>query len=797
MRKDSKNNSRKTNYKKAGICIGMAAVLTCTVFTWGGLSDKKTGFSDQTGTDSNKTSIHTYDIEDLPSEDTRENTIRIHGDSYTVSELSGDAAHNKESDDLMNRSEASIDTGDASTQSEQNIQSEYALNAKIKEVDDASDVVALINDTWEEPEKQDSAELADAEDKNIQKEKTDDTYQLKRLMVLTDGRKLTDDYGASEILHYGKYNEYVLQFETEADTKYAYYELVSDYGKDNCYIDQVVTDEVLATFTGVTDYKTMSWGGSYMGMGYLKAEYDYYQVDRDVTVALIDTGLDTTNKIFNNRVDKRRSFYFKGSDSVKKTTAYVDENGHGTHVAGIIADNTPDNVNFMVLKAFDGDGKSSNLAIRSALQYAVDQKADVVNMSFGWTGMLWAYSSYLKDVLKKAETAGTVVCCAAGNKASDVAMTYPANKENVITVSAIRNNGMFASDYSNYGDMIDFAAPGTAVVSTYLGGGKKSMSGTSMATPHVVAAIAYIKMIEPKLNYKGVKNRLKQYAEDRGTLGWDEKYGWGVIKLHDYFDDMGLDTRYTDYDADGTEKDMPEISFTKKKLTKKYGNADYKYEVTTNSTGKVVYRSSNTAVAEPDQFGYITIKKAGSCTITARVAADANYKSASAGYQLVVSKKDMTKKKVKLSKTSYIYAGKNCKPKAVVSGLARSDYKVTYKNADKPGTAICVITGKGNYSGKIEVPYSINLAKTVITKITNKKSGVSLTWKKVAGAKGYRIYRRTKNGSWKRIRELTSSKKVSFTDKTAKSGKTYEYRVRAKCNKTYGSYSKKIKLKKK
>ena len=75
--------------------------------------------------------------------------------------------------------------------------------------------------------------------------------------------------------------------------------------------------------------------------------------------------------------------------------------------------------------------------------------------------------------------------------------------------------------------MIDFAAPGTAVVSTYLGGGKKSMSGTSMATPHVVAAIAYIKMIEPKLNYKGVKNRLKQYAEDRGTLGWDEKYGWG------------------------------------------------------------------------------------------------------------------------------------------------------------------------------------------------------------------------------------------------------------------------------
>lgn len=94
----------------------------------------------------------------------------------------------------------------------------------------------------------------------------------------------------------------------------------------------------------------------------------------------------------------------------------------------------------MILKTFDDAGKSSNLAIRSALQYAVSQKADVVNMSLGWTGLFWKYSTLLKDVLKKAEASGTVVCCAAGNYATDVSTTYPANRGNVITVTAMNSN---------------------------------------------------------------------------------------------------------------------------------------------------------------------------------------------------------------------------------------------------------------------------------------------------------------------------------------------------------------------
>ena len=79
----------------------------------------------------------------------------------------------------------------------------------------------------------------------------------------------------------------------------------------------------------------------------------------------------------------------------------------------------------------------------------------------------------------------------------------------------MNSNENFAASYSNYGDTVDFCAPGTSVVSTYLKGKYQKMSGTSKATPHITAAVAYEKMIQPSLNYKGVKKVLKKYAVDK------------------------------------------------------------------------------------------------------------------------------------------------------------------------------------------------------------------------------------------------------------------------------------------
>jgi subtilisin family serine protease len=766
---------KKKNYKKAGICIGMAAILASTVFSWDSLHD-----ANRTSTGQTDTTIHTYDMGELASKEQQDHTVQINGKDYTVAGLSDTTEQTDEAMEICDQ-----DIQDESAENRDPV--EYIAGVPVKEAKDASDVVELINDNWDQDYTVPDTETT--EPGSDGSTDSNDKYQLKRLMVLTDGAQLTDSYGASEILHYGDYNEYVLQFDTTADTEYAYYELADAYGTDHCFIDQVVDSDILADVPDIEDHNSLSWGGSVMGFGYLKAEYDYYVIDQEVTVAIIDTGLDATNKIFKGRIDTKHSYCFQGKDKVSKNKAYTDGNGHGTHVAGIIADNTPENVKLMILKTFDDAGKSSNLAIRSALQYAVSQKADVVNMSLGWTGLFWKYSTLLKDVLKKAEASGTVVCCAAGNYATDVSTTYPANRGNVITVTAMNSNENFAASYSNYGDTVDFCAPGTSVVSTYLKGKYQKMSGTSMATPHITAAVAYVKMIQPSLNYKGVKKVLKKYAVDKGTYGWDPQYGWGYVNLHDYFDQSGLKVQYTDYDENGNEKPESQTAFSKQTVTREYGSKAYRYKVTTNSEGKVTYQSSNTRIAEADEKGYISIKGVGSCTITATVGADAAYKTTLASYTLTVTPKDISGLTATLSKKVYQYAGKSCKPSVTVAGLNKEDYTVTYRNAKKVGSATCVVTGTGNYTGKIECPYTIRLAAAELKTVANQKSGLSLTWDSVPGAEGYRIYRRTYKGKWQRIGDINSGDTLTYVDTSAKSGTWYAYRIRARKGTSFGAYS--------
>jgi subtilisin family serine protease len=624
---------------------------------------------------------------------------------------------------------------------------------------------------------------------DLDKYDADSYYALKRIMVLTDGNELDSTYGAMEAIYYEDYNEYVLQFETEADTEYAYYRLAEEYGEDNCFVDQIITTDILEDVGDIVEHSSYSWGGSYMGLSYLKSEYDYYQIDNDVTVAIIDTGVDTSSSVFDGRIDTANSYYFYGSSTVTKNRKYEDENGHGTHVAGIIADNTPDNVYLMILRTFDSEGKSTNVAMRTALQYAVDNGADVINMSLGWTGILWAKSTLLEDVIAEAEAKGVIICCAAGNSAANVKYTYPANQTKVISVSAINSNGSFAASYSNYGSTIDYCAPGTSIISTYLGGKRKTLSGTSMSTPHVVAAVAYVKMLNPNAGLSSVNAILRQYSVDLGSAGWDQYYGYGCINLRSYFDNADLSLRYGNYNSDGTLKAEPAAAFSKTAVTKTYGNGAFSNLVNTASTGKVKYTSSDKSVATVDNYGRVTIKGAGICTIGATIAADANYKSTYITYQLTVNPKDISKVKITLSKTSYIYSGKKCKPTVTVKGLEDSEYSVSYKNSNAVGTATVVVKGYGNYTGTCNISYTIKPAKVTISTIKNTSEGIKLTWKKVSGNPGYSIYRKTATGSWTKIASIAAGKKTSYTDKKAVAGKKYFYRIRAVSGKVSGAYS--------
>lgn len=206
---------------------------------------------------------------------------------------------------------------------------------------------------------------------------------------------------------------------------------------------------------------------------------------------VIDTGIDTGQADLN--VGSGANFVLRGKDTVN------DGNGHGTHVAGTIAalDNTIDVVGVAAgatvhpVRVLDNSGSGTIDAVIAGVDYVAANASpgDAANMSLGASG----HFQSLHDAIVNAAALGIYFAIAAGNDAS-YAMDYePAHIEaaNVYTVSAIDATDHFAS-FSNWGNPpIDYAAPGVSVLSTKKGGGVTTLSGTSMATPHVTGLLLF------------------------------------------------------------------------------------------------------------------------------------------------------------------------------------------------------------------------------------------------------------------------------------------------------------------
>ncbi len=207
-------------------------------------------------------------------------------------------------------------------------------------------------------------------------------------------------------------------------------------------------------------------------------------------VWIIDTGVDTDHPDLN--VDTILSKCF-----VANQTSVEDNNGHGTHVAGIIGAlnnsfgvvGVASGVRIIALKALNNDGEGSTSQLIRALNY-VGQNAnsgEVVNMSLGTDTI----SPSLDNAVRTLADRGILFSIAAGNDSKNASLTSPArvNHPNVYTVSAIDSLGNFAS-FSNFGaDVVDLAAPGVRIVSTYSNGRYARLSGTSMAAPHVAGIL--------------------------------------------------------------------------------------------------------------------------------------------------------------------------------------------------------------------------------------------------------------------------------------------------------------------
>ena len=128
-----------------------------------------------------------------------------------------------------------------------------------------------------------------------------------------------------------------------------------------------------------------------------------------------------------------------------------DISGHGSHVAGIIADATPAQVDLMILRVYDKNGNSLSSIVQAALLYAVEKGADVINISRGQTDYDASRQDWLSSGIDAAWEKGVPVICAAGNSRKNVSTCYPACNEKTIAVSAINRNGQFAAGFESDG----------------------------------------------------------------------------------------------------------------------------------------------------------------------------------------------------------------------------------------------------------------------------------------------------------------------------------------------------------
>lgn len=239
-----------------------------------------------------------------------------------------------------------------------------------------------------------------------------------------------------------------------------------------------------------------------------------------VTVAIIDTGMDYTHP------DLARN-YAGGYNAVKPETPPLDDHGHGTHVSGTIGAirdrqgvaGVAPNVKLYAVKVLDANGSGSYSNIVDGIQWAADNKIQVINMSLGGGSGTPA----LAAVMTAADKAGVTIVCAAGNDSGPVG--FPAKYPEAIAISASDSSDKIAS-FSSRGAEIAFIAPGVDIYSTYKGGSYKKLSGTSMASPHVagLAALAVASGADTPVK---VKAALKKAASSIGLKPTEE--GAGMI----------------------------------------------------------------------------------------------------------------------------------------------------------------------------------------------------------------------------------------------------------------------------
>lgn len=354
------------------------------------------------------------------------------------------------------------------------------------------------------------AALCNEYDNYNELDSTDEQTINTRLIVKTNDN--IDEYGAVDSV-YG-FGYAFLQYADEKSAQKA---------KENYEESGYTADyDCVVTSSSTYDKYNMNDEWAYEETDAVSA-LDYYKLKAksNINIAVVDSGINYNHELFKNRIERTKVDF-----STDASGDEMDKSGHGTKVAGAIAKSTPSNVKLFSYKIFDKNSKGTSSEAVAALSYIkqLKNKPDIINCSFTTGG--------LGTVIDELVNMGVTVVAGAGNDGKKV-YKQPAIFDSVITVAATNQYG-YAWSSSSYGSCVDISAPGVSVYTANFPGNNTyaQFAGTSMATPLVSAAAAYVLMENKKYTPEQVKQELIATATPfKKDDCYNERYGAGIVNF--------------------------------------------------------------------------------------------------------------------------------------------------------------------------------------------------------------------------------------------------------------------------
>lgn len=389
----------------------------------------------------------------------------------------------------------------------------------------------------------------DETDNTTEQEYTLHDFQTARLIVRANGK--FDTLGAKEDIS-GFEDFHILQYESPEAAMVAYSTLLT-----KAKVISVDPDLIVETVSDITaessEYSEKSYSSGHLTPWSLQRTQadrllDYLEtvdiIMNEVTVAVIDSGIDYNHEFLTDRVDRTE---FNSSPDGTPGDEMDVEISHGTMVASVIVDNTLDNVRIKGYKAIGNNNYGSTSGAVSAILKAVTDNVDVINLSINFSTDV----SLSIKALKTAFEADISVVCAVGNSGMIQTIYAPENISECITVGATSEDNIM-TDFSDKSWNVDVSAPGQNILTAKINNRYEMSDGTSFSSPCVASLAAIIRSIYPDMTSKQIEKRIKESAKPVKNIYNYVSHldGTGMVQFCDALGVpalMGVETNLTEY----------------------------------------------------------------------------------------------------------------------------------------------------------------------------------------------------------------------------------------------------------